>query len=125
MVAVAIVPVIVVVIHPAVAVLDGYLVATSEAAAVLVAIHSVCRRPAEHHRTAGVEGALRLPVIVRCIHAVMEGATADVVVKLGGRDIPARTLLIPLLRVTLLLLLRITLLLLGRPAVLLRDSRGC
>ena len=71
-------PVIMIVLRPAVAMLNSGLVTTREAVAVLVAVHAVRRRMAKHHRVVRVQRLTRLPVIVSSIHAVVKSAAIDV-----------------------------------------------
>ncbi len=111
LIVVTMIPAIMVMIRPAVTMLHGNLIATCKRVTILVAMHTIRWRTAEHHRAVSVQGAARLPVIVGRIHAVMESATVHVV-EVWWRSIPPLTVLVALL-------------LRRRPAVLLCMQRDC
>ena len=95
-VAIMMVPVIMVMLHPVVTMFHSDLISLCKRVPILVTVPAVCWRAAEHHRAVGVQGAARLPVIVGCIHAVVE-STAVHIVEVGWRNIPPRAILIALL----------------------------
>ena len=102
MIVVAMVPAVMIMVHPMVTMVHGDLVASCERVPILVAMPAISGRPTEHHGAAWIHGATRLPVAVGCIHAVMESATVHIV-EVWGRDIPTLTILIALLLLTVLI----------------------